>query len=276
MLKRLQWLKMGTGSTEYLYETVGGCGPNQQWARVWCNLEAYELDKRGASRRKTETSDQFTILLSALGNSGIHIRKLDLTNISLGILRRVLPLRREPYCAQLSTLKSVFLDTSVIYKHRHNTADGHCRVKALGMLLEEAQNLQTLELNGLMRYRPRPYFLQCFRPSLPKLTTLSIFGMAATEQDLINTLIAYPSLDLLRFELADGNYVQSKGSWPQFFRRVPETLPCLLENRLRDPSDCVRVSPSEVRRPSLQTLYIRYAELASSNRIDIPQPLTSF
>lgn len=86
--------------------------------------------------------------------------------------------------------------------------------------------------------------------------------------------MAYPNLDLWRFELADCNYVRSKGSWPHFFRRVPEMLPCLIKNRLRDPSDCLRVSPSEVRRPSLQTLYIRYAELASSQRIHIPQALT--
>lgn len=68
-------------------------------------------------------------------------------------------LRREPYCAPLSALKSVTLDTFVISRHLYNTADGDCGAKALGMLLEEAQSLQTLRLHGNGGEDSQPHFL---------------------------------------------------------------------------------------------------------------------
>ena len=182
MLKTLQWLKLATGATEYFTsDMVRGCGPNQHWARVWCNLEDYALEKHGPSRRDTKILNQFTNLFNVLADCGVHIRNLEMTNIDLLVLRRVLRPRRGPYCAQLSTLWSLSSDTSVISMHTSDTADGHCRAKTLGKILEEAQNLQTLEWNGMIHYQSRPYLLQCFRPSLPKLSTLSIFGMDATE-----------------------------------------------------------------------------------------------
>ena len=270
MLKSLQWLKLATGGPKNLApQIVSGRNPNQQWARVRYNLGRHVLDERETSRWKTEVATQFTVLLNALADSGVHVRKLNLITISLGVYRRILRLRQEPHCAQLSALKSVFLDTSVISRHWHNTANGHCRVRTLSMLLEEAQNLQTLEMHGGWRDHPRPYFLQCFRPSLPQLTTLSISSMTATEEILIDTLMAYRAslarLDLLRFELADSNFGESMGSWPHFFHRVPETLPCLLEIRLRDLRYSVRVDLGAVCRPRLPPLYEEYVEFALTN-----------
>ena len=155
-------------------------------------------------------------MLKALANSGVHIRNLSLIKIKMSVLRKVLQPHRELYPAHLSTLKSVFVDTSVICRHLQNTAHGHRKVKALGMLLEEAQNLQTLELNGDVSDGVQPRFLQWFRPSLPKLTTLSISGLPRTENNLTDILMAYratlASLDLTCFELTERDCRQSMGS----------------------------------------------------------------
>ena len=171
MLKGLQCLKLATrGPTCFSYEIHKNFRSNQLWSRVWYDLEDNVQDNSGnsgASQREIEISNQFAIVLNALANSGVHIRKLDLMGISLGVLQKVLQPSREPYCPPLSTLKSVFLDTTLISRQLHNTTDGHCELKALHMLLEEAQSLQTLKLDGIMGWgceKPRADILKFFRP----------------------------------------------------------------------------------------------------------------
>lgn len=170
--------------------------------------------------------------------------------------------------------KDPFLESSVLFRHSHCRADGYCDAKALAVLLEEAQSLQTLKLYGEDGDKD---FLQCFRPSLPKLSELCLFGVTTTEQNLIDTLLAYRTtlarLDLKMVALAVG---QSSGSWHQFFRRVPESLPCLLEICLR--------SLHYIEQPAwpafgflwfqhkLEPPYLKAVEHAIMNGTDIPEP----
>lgn len=98
--------------------------------------------------------------------------------------------------------------------------------------------------------------------------------MTATEHNLIDTLTVYRSnlvgLGRTRLELADSNTGQSGGSWHHFFRRVPETLPCLLEIRLRYLRCRVGVPPRNWIRRTLNWLYVRDVEHAIITRTDIP------
>ena len=100
--------------------------------------------------------------------------------------------------------------------------------------------------------------------------------MGTTEQDLIDTLMTYRAtlakLDLGYFKLADSNTGQSMGSWPHFFRRVPQTLPCLLEVHLRCLYYTVQVSPSRKCRVHLPPQYSTAVEHAITNGTDNPDP----
>lgn len=64
MLKRLQWLRLASGR-DLGYTNGNSCDPNQQWARIWCNLIDHILDDCGAFRRETEISSQFKVVLNA-------------------------------------------------------------------------------------------------------------------------------------------------------------------------------------------------------------------
>lgn len=281
MLKRLEWLRLAIGKGERLFLSKDNSShPNQQWYEMLYDLDLHVPDRPGAAQRDTEISKQFTHILSALANSGVHLQKLSITSISANVWLRGLQLLREPYRTGLTTLKTVFLESSGFFRHLHGTPDGHCGIKALAMLLEEAQSLQTLKLHEKENEQSRTQndFLQCFRPSLPKLSRLSLHGITATEQNLIDTLLAYRAtlarLDLTMVSMADSNTGQSTGSWYQFFRRVPESLPCLLDIRLRGLYYSVPMLGTRRRcyRGKLEAPYLKAVEHAVINAIDIPQP----
>lgn len=273
ILRRLQCLQLTVGGDLHVSHQIDSPRrPNQQWSKVWSDLRRHVLDEQGASQRETEISKQFTILLNTPAMSGVHIRKLSLINISVSVWHRALQLRQEPYCAGLTTVKSIYLDDLVFFRHLHHTADGHCEVKALGMFLEAAQSLQTLKLHGKLGGFSPNDFLQCFRPSLPKLSRLSLSANTATERSLIDTLMTYRAtlarLNISLVELIDGN----TGSWHQFFRRVPESLPCLFDVRLRSLYACV---PGPRGRWSLyrsEPPYLKAVEHAILTGTDIPYP----
>ena len=75
---------------------------------------------------------------------------------------------------------TIFLGSPEYFKHLHNTAYENCNLKFSVMLLKESLNLQTLQLHKT--------------PS-GKLSSLSLFGITAAEEDLIDTLLTRgPSL----------------------------------------------------------------------------------
>ncbi len=245
---------------------------NQQWFKVWDDLTCYALDIREAFRPETDTFRQMTDLLKILANSDVHIQRFSLRTRGW---QRILLSRQEPPCGGLTALKTLFLDTSIFYNHLHSTADLHCNVKALGMLLEGAQNLQTLKLHENPCQRLRTDVLQCFRPSLPKLSWLSLYGITASEQDLVDFLLAFRAtlaiLHLGQVSLADGNTGQLMGSWDQVFHIVSGEFPCLKKVRLR--SLHYRESGPHRRRRSRGTLewtYLESVEHAISKGTEIP------
>ena len=69
---------------------------------------------------------------------------------------------------------TIFLGSLECSKHLHNTAYENCDIKASGILLEELQNLQTLQVHQT--------------PS-GKLSSLSLFAITAAEEDLIDILL---------------------------------------------------------------------------------------
>ncbi|KAF6233925.1 hypothetical protein HO173_007755 [Letharia columbiana] len=144
------------------------------------------------------------------------------------------------------------------------------------MLLEGAQSLETLKLHG-NAIHPQNDFLQCFRPSLPKLSRLSLFGITATEKHLIDTLLAYRAtlarLDLVMVLLDDSKTGQWMGSWHQFLRRVPESLPHLRDIRLRSLYHRVLGPRARGSQGGLEPLYLKAVEHAINNGTNIPQPM---
>lgn len=188
MLRRLQCLKFEIGGNrrpEYLDTYTSR--PNQLWSNKWYHLVRHGLGKFGVSRREFEISRQFTHLLNALASSDIEIGELSLRGNKTSVWPGVLQLRQESYCAGLTALKTITLESSCISGHLHNSANRHCEVKTLGLLLEEAHNLQTLTLHGEARPHILTDFLMCFRPSLPKLSNLCLFGIATSDQNLIDS-----------------------------------------------------------------------------------------
>ena len=278
MLQRLQWLKLTVGGDIRLCHQIDNSKRlNQQWSKVWYDLRCHVLDKQGASRRETEIARQFTNLLNAPAMSGVRIRNLSLTSISTSVFQRAIQFRQEPYYAGLTVVKRVVLDISVFSTHLDHTADGHCEIEALGIFLEGAQNLQILKLHGNLGGFSRNDFLQCFRPSLPKLSELSISCITVTEQDLIDTLMTYRAtlakLDINVVELADSNTGQPMGSWHQFFCRVPESLPFLCKVRLRHLYTCEPGPRGRWTSDRFDTPYLKAVEHAILNGTEIPQPV---
>ena len=285
MLRRLQRLRLAIGGgTRHALAIDNSSHLNQQWDEVLYDVKAYARNRHEKSRRDAEILKQFTNLVNALALPGVHIQNLSITGISAGLWRRALQLPPPPYCAGLTTLKTLVLESSVLFRHKHYGADGCCDAKALAIRLEEAQSLQTLELYGedgdASGYSSD--FLQCFRPSLPKLSKLCLLGVTTTEQDLMDALLAYRTtlarLDLTRVSLADRNPEQLKGSWHQFFCRVPESLCFLLEIRLRS----LRYTVPPLFWPAIQgpwiqhtfeRPYLKAVEHAIMNGTDIPQPM---
>ncbi len=246
---------------------------NQQWFKVWDDLTCYALDIREAFRPETDTFRQMTNLLKTLANSDVHIQRLSLRSRGW---QRILLSRQEPPCGGLTALKTLFLDTSVFYNHLHSTADAHCNVTALGKLLEGAQNLQTLKLHENPCQRPQIDILQYFRPSLPKLSWLNLYGIAASEQDLIDFLLAFRAtlaiLYLGQVSLAGGNTGQLMGSWHQVFRRVSGEFLYLNKIRLRS-LHYLESGPQRWRRSrvKLESAYLKSIEHAILKGTDIPQ-----
>ena len=226
------------------------------------------------SRRELEISRQCTHLLNALASSDIEIGELSLRGIKTSVWPGVLQLRQESYCAGLTALKTITLESSCISGHSHNSANRHCEVKTLGILLEGAHNLQTLTLHREARPHILTDFLMCFRPSLPKLSNLCLFGIATSDQNLIDTLLACRAtlarLDLSAVRLAHGNTVRPTGSWHHFFCRVSESLPCLHDIRLA----ILQVWESEERRSwrTSDSRYLKAVKHAILGRTAIPQP----
>ena len=270
MFRKLLSLKLVVQSEANGSDQKNSSRQNQQWFKVWDDLNCYALDPREAFRPETDTSRHLTILLRALAYSDVHIQKLSLR--SRGWQRR-LQTRQEPPRGGLTALKTLSLDISVFDNRMQSTADVHCNVKALSMLLEGAQNLQTLKLHESPCQRLRIDILQCFRPSLPKLSSLSLYGITASEQDLIDFLLAFRAalaiLYLGQVSLADGNTGQRMGSWDQVFRRVSGEFLCLNKIHLRS----LHYRPQRWRRPrgTLESTYLESIEHAILKGTDIPQ-----
>ncbi len=109
MLRRLQRLRLATGGDTRLALPIDNSSHlNQQWYQVLYDLKAYPRDRCEESLRDTEIWKQFTNLLNALALSGVHIQDLSITRISAGLWQRVLQLPQQPYCARLTTLKTLF------------------------------------------------------------------------------------------------------------------------------------------------------------------------
>lgn len=268
MLRRLQRLKLTTGGHSlHVHQVDNSSRPNQQWSKVWFDLRRHALDEQVSSRRETEIARQFTHLLNALASSEVYIRKLSLTTFCTSVWQRGIQLSPEPYCAGLRRLNTICLDTPVFFRHLHSTVDRQGEVKALGMLLEGAQSLQTLKLHG-NAVHPKNDFLQ---------SRLSLLGITATEKHLIDTLLAYRAtlarLDLVMVSLDDSKTGQSIGSWHQFLRRVPESLPHLRDIRLRSLYHRVRGPRARGSQGRLEPLYLKAVEHAINNGTNIPQPM---
>lgn len=280
MLRRLQSLRLSTAENFHLCEDVDDVIDNEsclnkKWSEVWADLRRHALDKDGASQRDFEISTQFINLLHALATSGVHIRKLSLWEINLSVWQSGLQLRREPYCVGLKTLTTFLLETFVFFPQLDSTADGTSEVRALGMLLEGAQSLQTLNLHGYPSDHSRIDLLHCFRPALPKLSKLSLFGITTTEQNLIETLQGFRAtltrLDLKFISLTDRNTGRPTCSWYQFFAKMPESLPHLLELHLRHLEYRVPGPRRRWSRSKLESSYLKAVEHAIMSRTDMPQ-----
>lgn len=233
------------------------------------------MDNNGASRRRTEISTQLNNLLNALATSGVHVQKLSLWDISISVWQSGLQLRPEAHCAATRTLKTIFLETSVVLRESNGTADGTSEAKALGMLLEGAHSLQTLRLYWNPSTHSRTDILPCFRPSLPKLSRLSLFRITTTEQNLIETLQGYRAtlarLDLKFISLTDRNTGQPLCSWHHFFLKIPEILPHLLEIRLRNLEYQVLGPQGQWSRSKLESPCLKAVEHAIMYGTDMPQ-----
>ena len=190
--------------------------------------------------------------------------------------QRGLQTRREPYCAKfLASLKEVDLDTDFFCGHSDCTSDGQCEANAFGMLLEVAQNVQTLKVRGGLSGH-RLDILRCFHPSLPKLTRLSLIGIVAADQNLIDFVSAFrATLTTLAIEyvsLVVSYTGQPIKSWHQVFRRVSRNFPCLVKIRLTALD--YGVPGSLLHLSSVSTLdwkYLRDVEHAILSGTDIPQ-----
>ena len=148
MLKRLQRLRLATGGDTRLALPIDNSSHlNQQWYEVLYDLKVYALDRCDESLRDTEIWKQFTILLNALALSGVHIHHIhnihnpSITENTAGLWQRMLQLRQQPYRAVFPTLKILFLESSVLFRHPHCRADGCCDANTLTVLLEGAQSL---------------------------------------------------------------------------------------------------------------------------------------
>lgn len=209
-----------------------------------------------------------------MSTPSVHIQKISLRNRStkkLAAWQINLEPPRQPLCAGFAaSLNSFFLDTDLFLTHSHNTTDGHCEIETLGMLLERVQNVQTLKLHG-NSLRPQADFLQCFRPSLPKLSRLFLFGITTSEQDLTEFLLNHratlASLKLTLVSLTDSNPGQSTDSWYQVSREVSQKFPSLGEIDLA----CLAYCPGARPERSLDKTYLIAVEHAILNGTDIPQ-----
>ena len=267
-LRGLQWIRVFTGENSCLRnEKDNKRFPNQQWSKAWNDLRIHALDNGGALLRGTEISTQLTNLLNALATSDVHIRKLSIWNVSVSIWQSGLQHRPEAHCAALRTLKTLFLENS---KEFSSTAD----VKTLGMLLERAQSLQTLKLHWNGNKFSQTDILQCFRPSLPRLSRLSLFDIRTTEKNLIETLQGYRAtltkLELVHISLTDRNTGPPFCSWHHFFRDMPEILPHLRKIHLRLLQYKI---PRRGRwsRSQLESPYLEAVEHAIMNGTEMPQ-----
>lgn len=117
------------------------------------------------------------------------------------------------------------------------------------MLLEEGQKLQMLQLHETLS---------------GKLSSHSLFGITTTEEELNDILLARGAilarLGMKSISLADYNTGQAVGSWLRFYRRVPESVPCLLENRPRNKRHGVEGSRGGHSQRYLQPPHLRAVE----------------
>ena len=141
--------------------------------------------------------------------------------ISTNAWQRERKLLQVPYRSGFEDLRTtIFLGSPDCLKYLHSTACENCDIKAFGILHEEAQKLQMLQLHETLS---------------GKLSSHSLF---TAEEDLIDILLARDAilarLGMERISLADYNTGQAVGSWLRLYRRLPESVSCLLENRPRN------------------------------------------